>query len=222
MIKNNITTKPLSSSSITAARISFSAASLFFVLFIALHFIEPEFDPSWRFISEYELGQYGWMMVVAFLSLGVSAGSLLIAIRSQIRTVGGRIGLAFLAISVIGFVMAAIFQTDPITIGKATWHGNLHNVAAQLGGSISLAGLLIGWSLARNKAWINTRRSLLWISAIAVLGWVAALYMSALIAQHHSMFGPSLHVGWSNRVIIIAYGAWLLAFAWHILRLSKR
>jgi hypothetical protein len=34
---------------------------------VLLHVLEPEFDPSWRMLSEYSLGQYGPLMRVIFL-----------------------------------------------------------------------------------------------------------------------------------------------------------
>jgi hypothetical protein len=47
----------------TAARLSFAAAATFLVLLAALHFIKPELDPSWRMVSEYEIGRYGWVIL---------------------------------------------------------------------------------------------------------------------------------------------------------------
>ena len=35
----------------------------------SLHLLEPEFNPSWRFLSQYELGEFGWLMRLAFLAL---------------------------------------------------------------------------------------------------------------------------------------------------------
>jgi len=87
------TAKPMAAGSPTAARLSFAGAAAFVVLLAALHFIKPELDPSWRMVSDYEIGRYGWVMVLAFLSLAFSCISLFVAIRSQIRTTGGRIGL---------------------------------------------------------------------------------------------------------------------------------
>jgi len=57
MSKDTTTTKPVTAISEAAARVSFAAAATFVVLLAALHVLEPEFDPSWRFISEYELGR---------------------------------------------------------------------------------------------------------------------------------------------------------------------
>ena len=222
MPKLNITTKPLTALSSTTARISFAATALFLILFAALHFLEPEFDPSWRFISEYELGKFGWLMVIAFLSLTVSAASLFVALRSQIRTVGGYIGLFFLLVSMVGFGLAATFTTDPITATTATAHGIVHNTAAILGGNISGAAYFLGWSLARNKAWASARRALVWITSLAILGSVASFWMQILIAQSQNKFGPTVVVGWPNRVLIVAYASWMMALSWLVLQLHKR
>lgn len=66
MSKDTTTTESVTAISETSAHVSFAAAAAFVVLLAALHFLEPEFDPSWRFISEYELGRYGWAMRLAF------------------------------------------------------------------------------------------------------------------------------------------------------------
>jgi hypothetical protein len=42
--------------------VSFAAAATFLVLLATLHFIKPEFDPSWNMISQYEIGRYGWVI----------------------------------------------------------------------------------------------------------------------------------------------------------------
>jgi hypothetical protein len=90
--------RPVTAVSRTAALLSFAGAAAFVVLLVALHFIKPGLDPSWHFISEYAMRRYGWKMVLAFLSLALSYVSLFVAIRSQLRTIVGRIGLALLLI----------------------------------------------------------------------------------------------------------------------------
>jgi hypothetical protein len=62
MAKALITTNPVSSVAAHAARLSIASAVLFAPLVGSLHLLEPEFNPPWRFISEYELGSFGWMM----------------------------------------------------------------------------------------------------------------------------------------------------------------
>jgi hypothetical protein len=160
MTENTAAATPVRAISQTAARLSFAAAATFLVLLAALHFIKPELDPSWRMISEYEIGRYGWMMVLAFLSLALSCVALFVAIRSQIRTTGGYIGLVLLLVSALGMTIAAIFTTDPITASqdKLTTHGNLHGVGALLGiPTFPIAVTLVSLSLARNPAWSSAR-----------------------------------------------------------------
>src|SRR5262245_32301015 len=167
MPKINITTKPLTAFSETASSVSFGATAVFFILFVALHFIEPEFDPSWRFISEYQLGQYGWLMSIAFLSLMVSAASLFLAVRSQIRKLGVYFELFIRGVDGPGLDLTGTFTSDWITTTTATTHGKVHTIAALLGGNISGAAYFLGWSLARNKAWASVRWSLVWITGLA-------------------------------------------------------
>jgi hypothetical protein len=62
--------RPATAISRTAALTSFAGAAAFVVLLAVLHLIKPGLDPSWRFISEYAIGDYGWMMVLAFLVVG--------------------------------------------------------------------------------------------------------------------------------------------------------
>ena len=72
MAEDTATARPVPTISRTAARLSFAAAAAFVVLVAALHLIKPELDPSWRMVSEYEIVRYGWMMMLAFLSLAFS------------------------------------------------------------------------------------------------------------------------------------------------------
>jgi hypothetical membrane protein len=220
MSKDTTTTKPVTAISETAARVSFAAAATFVVLLAALHVLEPEFDPSWRFISEYELGRYGWIMVLAFLSLAVSYVALFIAIRSQLWTIVDRIGLALLLISAVGLAMAGIFTTDPITTSPdaATTSGMLHSVGGTLGLAMTFAAAIISWKLARNPAWSMARRSLLWIAGIAVTSTVAFIVFMIMALPSDGKFGPDVLVGWPSRIEILAYSAWLMVVARQAIR----
>jgi len=223
MPKNDIEVKPLTAFSERAAMLSFAAAALFLILLAALHVVKPEFDPSWRMISEYEIGRYGWVMQGAFLFLAVSDVALFVAVRSQIRTIGGRIGLALLLLSAIGVTIAAIFTTDPITANKdvITSHGNLHGLGFMLGApSFPIAAVLISLSLGRVQTWSSARRSLLWV---AHLTWITFLIMCALIfvllPQNGGKFGPNVIIGWPNRLLVVANCAWLMLVSWRAIRL---
>jgi hypothetical protein len=222
MTENTATAKPVTANSRTAARLSFAAAAMFLVLLAALHFIKPELDPSWHFISEYAIGRHGWIMVLAFLSLAVSYVSLFVAIRSQLRTIAGRIGLALLLVSALGLTIAAIFTTDPITVSKdaVTPEGTLHNLGGTLGIAMPFAAALVGWKLARNPAWSSARRPLLWATGLALVAFVVSFVsLGVMVSQSGGKFGPEVLVGWPNRFEILAYSVWLMTVAWQAVKL---
>jgi hypothetical protein len=220
------TAEPVTAVSRTAALLSFAGAATFVVLLAALHFIKPELDPSWHMISEYEIGRYGWVMVLAFLSLAFSCVALLVAIRSQVRTTGGRIGLALLLVCAAGVTIAAVFTSDPITASsdELTTHGNLHGLGALLGiPGFPIAATLISWGLARDRAWSPARRSLLWATALTWIGLLAfVLSVALMLPRSNGEFGPDVLVGWPNRLLVVAYCVWLMVAAWRAAQLSGR
>jgi hypothetical protein len=225
MTENTATAKPMTAISQTTARLSFAGAATFVVLLAALHFIKPELDPTWRMVSEYEIGRYGWVMVLAFLSLALSCVALFVAIRSQIRTTGGYIGLVLLLISALGMTIAAIFTTDPITASQdeLTTHGTLHGLGSVLGiPSFPIAATLISLSLARNPAWSSARRSLLWTAGLTWISLlVFALSVAVMLPQSQGGFSPDVLIGWANRLNMVANSGWLMVVAWRAAQLRR-
>jgi len=224
MMENATTAKPGTTISPMAARLSFGGAAVFVVLLAALHFIKPGLDPSWRVISEYEIGRYGWVMRLAFLSLAFSCASLSLAIRPHVRTIGGRVGLIFLLVAAAGMVVAALFAPDPMTAkgDELTTHGNLHALGAALGIGFPIAAALIGRSLARNRAWAQARRALLWSTALVWLGFLAFASSMVVMFPADGEFGPDVLIGWPNRFMIVAYSLWLMVIAQQAIRTGGR
>jgi hypothetical protein len=164
---------PVETISRKAAVTSLAAAALFLGLLAFLQVIKPEFDPSWRFVSEYAIGDYGWIMTMAFIFLGISCASLVMAIRSHVNTTGGKIGLILLLVVAASLVAAGVFVADPITAtsDQLTMHGTLHGVAAMIGiPGLPIAAVLISRGLVRNQSWFSAKRTLLWT---AHLTWIS-------------------------------------------------
>ena len=53
------TPKPLTAISLTAARLTIAGTVTFLALYIVLHIIKPEVDPTWNTTSEYAIGRHG-------------------------------------------------------------------------------------------------------------------------------------------------------------------
>lgn len=215
---------PVTAISQKAAKISYIATVAFILLLTALHFIKPEINPSWRFISEYAIGANGWIMILAFLALSTSYVSLFLAIRSQIpKSIIGRIGLVLLLISAAGLFIAGIFVTDPITVSEDahTMSGNLHSLGGTLGMAMPFAALFICISLAKNKNWASAKRSIIWVTVLALIGFLLAFgSLGAILSQSGGKFGPDVLVGWPNRFEVLAYCIWLLVVAKQAKRIS--
>lgn len=206
-----------------AAILTLAGSILFLILLAVLHFLKPEFEPSWRFVSEYAIGNYGWIMIAAFVSLALSCASLVVAIRSQVSTTAGKIGLGLLLLVAAALVIAGVFVADPITASKEelTTHGSLHGFAAMVGiPGLPIAAMLITRSLVRNHNWSAGRRLLLWT---AHLTWISVVLMFAsmfiMLSQTQGKFGPDVLIGWPNRFVVLTYCAWLMTVGWRAYQL---
>ena len=60
-------------------------AGAFLAILVLLHFLKPELAPSWRMISEYEIGRLGWIMRLAFVCWGAGVLALTIAVQSSLQ-----------------------------------------------------------------------------------------------------------------------------------------
>ena len=187
------------------------AAVAFALLLGTLHVVQPELDPTWRFLSEYALGRAGWMMTAAFVALAVSLLGAVVALARQVRTWPGRIGLALLVIAAAGLVLAAVFPTDPITVPveAQTTAGRLHNLGASLDWS-PVGMLLIAWSLGRTPTWRPWRPRLLLAAAIPC---VLTLVFTAAAAAAGGQFGPGAYAGLIGRLMLLSYLGWFVTVA---------
>lgn len=219
MAKPLIATKPVSTVAANAARLSIASGVFFVLLLGSLHLLEPEFDPTWRFISEYALGNFGWMMRLAFLALATSLASAGVAIFSQVRTVVGYIGLGGLAIAALGFLIAAIFITDPATTSReaATFSGKMHVFGASLDYT-PVAALLLSFSLARNKAWRPIGKWLFVTAGITLVALTAFM----LTLPYDGKIGPGVLAGLFGRFLLVSYLGWLITVDIHSIKLRKQ
>lgn len=197
---------------IVLARVATALVLLFLVLLILLHFLEPEFDPSWRMISEYELGQFGWMMRLAFFAWGASILLLTSALWRSLRKTSGRIGSWWMLLIGVVIIGAGIFKTNPITGAAANLDNTLHTIC---GGitilTFPIASSLVGRSLRRTneplKRLILVMALLVWIGMVSYFG---SIIISVAINPAAAKGGPEVYQGWPNRFMVATYAAWIV------------
>jgi hypothetical membrane protein len=211
--------------SLPAAQFSIAASAVVLLLLASLHVLSPEFDPSWRMVSEYANGGYGWVLSLMFVSWAVSSWALAFAIWPQVATRAGKIGLFLLIAAGIGEAMAAVFDINH----------PLHGLAALIGiGSLPIAAMLISVSLGRTEGWTTAKKALLWT---ANLTWISVLLMAvtfAILIATYTQAGGDMTaestaittlpegvialVGWANRFLIAVYCAWIITVARQAIR----
>lgn len=227
MANNNISgyaldsiASPVSSLSHKFAKLCKWSALIFIGLFVLLHFIKPELEPSWHFISEYQIGRFGWMMSLAFLSLAVSCLALTAALWPNFNMIG-RIGLLLLVVTAAGMIIAAIFISDALNATEESEHGRLHQLGAMLD-SIPVASILISIGLIRkNKEWRSVKRLLNWSVIMVWIGLILFIVSMALLFPGDGKFGPDVTLGWQNRVMITVQCLWLIIIAHQTIKINK-
>ncbi len=206
-------------SSRIAVRIAIGLSGAFLAILFLLHFLEPEFDPSWRMISEYELGQYGWMMSLAFFCWGGSVLALRTILSRTLRTRGGRIGQWWLLVIGVALFGAGIFITDPITNPTTSTANSLHTLCgAFVILTFPMAATLVARSLTRSQDGKTARGTLFWTTLLVWIGLVA--YFGSIIISNLSnpaagRNGPEVLIGWPNRFMVVVYNLWIITVALH-------
>ncbi len=200
-----------------AAQIAVAFAIGFLVILCSLHFLEPEFDPSWRMISEYEIGRYGPMMRLAFFCWGSSVLALVYVLWFSLQTVGGNVGRWWLLVIGIALFGAGTFVTNAILDPTPSTANSLHTLCgAVVILTFPMAASLVTGSLAKNRDWASARR---WLFSATLLVWLSLfLFFASIVVSRavHPMagrVGPEVFLGWPNRFLVLVYNVWLILVA---------
>lgn len=195
-----------------AARIALGSAAAVVLLILALHVVKPELDPSWRFLSEYAIGANGWVMKLAFFAWAVGCLALFVALGRETTPLRARIGRWVLLVVGLALVGASLFDQDPVTAKTATLTGQLHAVTALIGiPGTPIAAMLLSAD-RRSSRGVVILANLTWICLVAMVGYIGWAMSTK------GGFGPGVHAGWLNRLVVLAYVGWQAALALRLLR----
>ncbi|GAA4470581.1 hypothetical protein GCM10023189_59430 [Nibrella saemangeumensis] len=170
---------------------------------LLLHLISPEFDPTIRFISEYGVGSFGYLLTAGFLALG--AGSLLLVLALfRLENAGGLVwkaGIALLTIWGVSVMLDGIFPIDE-GVEPVTSSGQIHLMAAMVAFLALMAASLL-LSLRFQKMPL-----LRWMATTALV-IVAIIFISFIV----SMVLDTVLQGLTQRIFVLACVAWLVFVA---------
>lgn len=207
----------------TAAYVSIVFGSVFLILVTLLHFLKRELDPSWRMISEYEIGRHGWTMRLAFFCWGASVLAATIAIWPSLQTIGGVIGRWWLLVIVIFLFGAGIFKADPITDQTNSLVNRLHALCGMVVIlTFPIVATLAASSLMKNLRWLPVR-GLLVLAVVLVWAGMIAYFATIIIARSKNPKvgedGTRIYMGWPNRFNVVTYLIWIFIMAGSVIHL---
>jgi len=138
-----------------------------------LHVLQPEVNDS-DAVSEYALGDYGWLMNVAFFSAAVSIGALAAALqRSLARSKTAVAGIILLWLASAAWVCLGAGNIDPEGADTTT-HGLIHGIGFFLGLPTRLAApIVLAAAFRRDERWASHRRLTLAFGMAALAAEVA-------------------------------------------------
>jgi hypothetical protein len=185
----------------------------FALLVAVLHVVRSDFDPLSRTISEYASGNYGWLVQVATLGLGLGSLAVVAALVRTARPVPSRLGVALLLLWSVAVSVAAVFPSDLIDLAaemELSAAGAVHVLAVLVAlPSFAVGVPLVTRRLRRSSQWRPFRRPVGALALISVGGLVVFVAVAVVTATGATR--PLLGLG--ERILLAAYLGWLLAVA---------
>ena len=208
----------------TSAYASIGLACAFLALLLLLHILKPDLDPAWRWISEYEIGRFGWMMRLAFFCWGGSVLALAVTLWPSLQPAPGILGVWWLIVIAVALAGAGIFKTDPITDRTSSQENKIHAICgAVVILTFPIAATLVAVSLFRGAGWsasyglLILATTLTWVGLVAFMAsniWAGSRSPSA-----ERLGDPDVRVGWQNRFMVVTYAVWVAVVSAASLRL---
>jgi hypothetical protein len=145
-----------------ARSIVFACTAYYIIVGAALHFLEPGYDPRYRFMSEYAWSGNGWLMTTTFFVLATALSTVAVVVRKLYPPPrSARLGFGLLVVGAAGICVAGIFRGFPF-----------HDVGGAIGlPSIVMAALVLSWSFRTTPRW----QSLFPLALLIALGMLIAL-----------------------------------------------
>jgi len=177
--------------------------SVFLLVNVALHFLDPDLSVVDAVLSDYALGDYGWLSRAADFAAAVGLIAIALGLRSTLAP-GKRVSASWVLILLagFGFIVSGLFDTDGTEATEFTTTGTLHIV----GSMVSILGLIVtAWLLrgvfSRDDGYRHLSRTQLWFAILISVAAVALILLSGTAD------------GLAQRALVIVMVTWWLVLA---------
>ena len=182
------------------ANVAIAGFSLFALILVSLHFVQPELDPLRRFGSEYSAGRMGWLMRVAFffMSAGLAATATAIGFTARGSSRSRSAGV-LLWISSLGIFLSGVFNAD-LQGTSVTGTGIAHDLAGFVAFLTLLPAMIIVSRSLRTEGVPSGA-----YYALKVLAWTSLILFAAFLFY----FSANGLAGLGQRIFLLSIFAWL-------------
>jgi Protein of unknown function (DUF998) len=185
----------------TLGRVAFAGIAAFVAIVFALHLLQAgTYHPLSEAVSELALGRAGWLMAVAFCSIGTGTlflATVLSRLSSQPRVAPWLIG----ASGALSYVSAFVHADGP---GRSTTHGTIHQMVGVTTFILLVSGMFaLVRPLRRDPEWAG-------LATLTLLLAVAAVGAFVLIP-----ISGTAYFGVAQRIFLSLVAGWALTMSWH-------
>lgn len=177
------------------------------VIVLVLHVTRSDLDPVDIYISDYAIGNHGWLMQVAFFAVGM--GTLAIAAGLSLSLLPAKrvaLSIWLTVIAGVGFIVAGAFTTDPTRETDLTTEGTLHLLGAVVVYlTLVLGSFLLRGVFGRDPHWQPFGSKIRWFPYVLLVGFVVS-----------SGTGEDGPVGLTQRIFATIMMAWLAVLSWEL------
>lgn len=189
------------------ATIAIAGVACFFVTVVVLHVLRPEYDPARRVMSNYAVGAYGFLMIIAFLALAMSEFALALGLyRGMMPASQSQVGMILLGIAGMGTLLAALFPTDVTPDDSPVTTVGVIHILASVSGFLCLLGamFLLSRRFKKDEQWQSFSRPSAALARAALLAFIVFLVIQAM----------ALPIGGiAQRMLIATFLLWILLTA---------
>jgi hypothetical protein len=188
-----------------------ASVGLWVLIVIVLHGVKSDLDPVETYISDYAIGDNGWLMTTAFVIVGLGMLCLAMGLRASLAP-GKRVllGVILMAVTGVGFILAGIFTTDPTGADETTTEGSLHLLGSVLVFPVTIVNsfVLLG-VFRRDPRWASFAERWRWAPWVLLVGMIVTFNM------------PEEIVGLAQRVFAAMILGWFAAIALGVMATSS-
>jgi hypothetical protein len=186
--------------------IGFAGAAYFAVTVVVLHFIQTDLDPIEIDITKYGLGRFGWLLILAFLVVGVGTLALALGLRRSLVP-GKGVATSVVLMALAGFGLLNYGGLHHIVSGLLEADHEAEATIHDLSGLLLFFTIIIGAFILRGVFARDAR----WQGLAAAMLWFA---LGLLVTFLLFFFLPEEVPGVAQRVFVAVIMSWLAVIGW--------